>query len=314
MGPLSVSYLPYGMAPCFAKNNSSKLILWNGVTNTCLIPEESKISIQKTKEGNRFLVIEENGEYLSFFPDVSPFPLDQNMKPTKNSQSRIFSKKIFEDKPHLFLFGKAVAYYQKESQSWVTNQLEVAGKPEVLPWMNAEITSLEHQDSLVPTNFPDPVIPIQQNSQLVKGKLRAVSMIANGKKYWITNENPLSLDVGGKKVNMYVTKETLAMPFELVLTEFKMDKDPGTNNPASYESFVKLFTSKGSSQHHIYMNNPLKFEGFTFYQASYGQDDNGNYMSTLSVNVDQGRPLKYLGSLMLVFGSWWHFYLNRKKK
>jgi hypothetical protein len=103
------------------------------------------------------------------------------------------------------------------------------------------------------------------------------------------------------------------MPFELVLTKFKMDKDPGTNNPASYESFVKLFTSNGSSEHHIFMNNPLKFSGFTFYQASYGQDDNGNYQSTLSVNVDQGRFLKYLGSLMLVFGSWWHFYINRRK-
>ncbi|CAN0026093.1 unnamed protein product, partial [Chrysoparadoxa australica] len=71
------------------------------------------------------------------------------------------------------------------------------------------------------------------------------------------------------------------------------------------------------SNHHIFMNNPLKFQGFTFYQASYQQDRQGNYSSTLSVNVDPGRPFKYGGSLMLVFGSMWHYWLNvrrRKKK
>jgi hypothetical protein len=62
------------------------------------------------------------------------------------------------------------------------------------------------------------------------------------------------------------------------------------------------------------MNNPLKHAGFTFYQASYGQDSAGNYNSTLTVNVDQGRSLKYLGSLMLVLGAIWHFNLNKKKQ
>ena len=54
--------------------------------------------------------------------------------------------------------------------------------------------------------------------------------------------------------------------------------------------------------------------GFTFYQASYSQDRQGNYISTLSVNVDPGRPFKYAGSLMLVFGSMWHYFLNYRKR
>ena len=63
------------------------------------------------------------------------------------------------------------------------------------------------------------------------------------------------------------------------------------------------------------MNNPLKYDGFTFYQASYSQDpETGAYSSTLSVNVDQGRPIKYLGSLLLVFGSIWHYTLNRRSR
>ncbi len=181
--------------------------------------------------------------------------------------------------------------------------------------MGAEISLKKHSlDDEFPAQIPYSVIPIQQNSALVKGNTRAVLMEINGKKYWVTNNRPLQLIIGDKKANFYLTKETLTMPFELVLDRFKMDKDPGTDNPASYESFVKLFTNEGPSDHHIYMNNPLKFSGFTFYQASYGQDDNGNYFTTLSVNVDQGRPLKYLGSAMLVLGAILHYYLNRQKK
>ncbi len=60
------------------------------------------------------------------------------------------------------------------------------------------------------------------------------------------------------------------------------------------------------------MNNPLKYQNFTFYQASYFQSQEGPMGSILSVNFDPGRPWKYLGSLLLVFGSIWHYFLRRK--
>ena len=109
-----------------------------------------------------------------------------------------------------------------------------------------------------------------------------------------------------------IDKESLTLPYELSLTNFKMDKDPGTNNPASYESFVQLFSKDGATDHHIYMNNPLKFDGLTFYQASYFEVGPEQYGSVLSVNLDPGRPVKYFGSLLLVLGSMWHFLIRRK--
>jgi cytochrome c biogenesis protein ResB len=157
-------------------------------------------------------------------------------------------------------------------------------------------------------------VPVQKNGVVIKGDVRAVRLEILGKEYWVSNYAPLSLMIQGKKVIIEVTKESLTLPFEVALSQFKMDKDPGTNNPASYESFVKLFSDGKMSNHHVFMNNPLKHQGFTFYQASYAQDSAGNYNSTLTVNVDQGRFLKYLGSLMLVLGAIWHFNLNQKKK
>lgn len=314
LGLLSINYLPQPLGPCFVKNNPSQVIIWNPSKGECFIPEERNISIQTTSAGNRFLAFKDgpDNKILTFFPELSPWPVTKEMKVIGDSAYRVFSKKLFEGKPTLFLFGKYHAYFDKDEQTWNGGVLE-QDKPAELPWMGFELRLLQHSDTKVPGFIPKAVIPIQKNGAIIKGMTRALKMSIRGQDYWITNEKGLALLIDGKKAELFLTKERLTLPFEFVLTNFKMDKDPGTNSPASYESFVRLFTSDGPSEHHVYMNNPLKFQGFTFYQASYSQDQQGNYSSTLSANVDQGRPLKYLGSLFLVFGAIWHYFLNRKR-
>lgn len=317
LGPLTVHYLPSSLAKCFAKDNPSKLILWDKQEESCFTPEEKEISIQKTKEGNRFLVYQKENIYFSFFPDMSPWPLDEKMQVIRGGSLRIFSKKLFEDSPNLFLFGTATSWFDKDEGTW-NYQNFTTGKKEdktvILPWMGLEVTMLDHKERKVPGLVPTEVLPIQKNNEMIKGQTRALELEVQNKKYWVTNDTPVQLLIDGRKVVFYLEKESLTLPFEFVLTKFKMEKDPGTNRPASYESFVRLFTSEGTQNHHIYMNNPLKHMGFTFYQASYSQDRQGNYISTLSVNVDPGRPFKYAGSLMLVFGSMWHYFLNYRKR
>tara|TARA_R110000868_G_scaffold61524_6_gene187031 strand:+ start:10086 stop:11765 length:1680 start_codon:yes stop_codon:yes gene_type:complete len=314
LGPLSINYLPAPIGPCFIKNNASEVIIWNPTASECFVPEEKKISVQTTSSGNRFLAFkdETSDRILTFFPELSPWPLDRDMKVVSDSAYRIFSKKLFTSKPTLFVFGKYHAYYDKDEKLWGGGPLDF-DQAVTLPWMGFELTLLQHHDEKVPGFIPNPIIPIQKNGEIIKGGTRALLMSVRGQEYWLTNEKGLALLVDGKKAEFYLTKEALTLPFEFVLTNFKMDKDPGTNNPASYESFIRLFTSDGPTDHHVFMNNPLKFQGFTFYQASYAQDQQGNYSSTLSANVDQGRPLKYLGSLFLVLGAIWHYMLNRKR-
>lgn len=314
MGPLNVNYLPETIAKCFAEENPSGILFWDVTTADCFTPESRKIKVENTKSNNRFVAVPFEKGYLTFFPDFSPFPMTTDLKPNENSPIKAFSKKVFEGRASLFLFGELASFYDKNEGKWKQVKMDLAGKPIILPWMNAEISLLEHTKDKVPFNRPIAVVPIQKNGSLIKGDLRAVEVEILGNKYWVTNMSPLSVLIQGKKTIIEVTKESLNLPFELTLTQFKMDQDPGTNNPASYESFVKLFDGKNSTQHHIFMNNPLKYDGFTFYQASYSQDDQGTYSSTLAVNVDQGRPLKYFGSIMLVLGSIWHYNLNKKRK
>jgi len=314
MGPLTVNYLPKSLSNCFSNLDSSGFIIWDTRNGECYTPSEKKIKIVKTKSNNQFIAIPFENKFLTFFPDFSPFPMSLDFKLDNNSPIRVLSLIQFQKNPTLFLFGNAAAFFSKDKKSWVVDNFK-GSTPIVLPWMNAEISLIKHSETEIPTKRPRPKTPIQKNGQMISGEVRAVELNILGQKYWATNMQPLSLSIAGKKAIIEVSKEVLTLPFELTLTEFKMDKDPGTQNPASYESFVNLFDGQTNSKHHIYMNNPLKHRGFTFYQASYSETESGQYASTLSVNVDPGRPFKYFGSILLVLGSIWHFvFLKGQKK
>jgi hypothetical protein len=100
----------------------------------------------------------------------------------------------------------------------------------------------------------------------------------------------------------------VALPFGIRLNRFKMGTDPGTNQAASYESFVSVVDSVGTvfDSARIAMNEPLKHGGFTFYQASFSQEQGRPSTTVLSVNRDPGRGLKYFGSLLTVLSIAWY--------
>lgn len=314
LGALNIVYLPKTMFACFEKNLESGLIIWNYKEANCKNIEEMNLEIKKTSSGKRFFAFKEGKSTYSFIPDVYPWALNSKLEPILDSPFKVLSKNVFRDTPYLFLFGDGLSYYSKEEGKWITKKI-VAGKEERLPWMNFNITLTKNSNTLVPKNIPVYTRPIQENGQLINGDIRAANIRIQDKNLWVTNNKPIETSINGELHTIYLTKKSKILPYELVLTKFKMKKDPGTNNPASYESFVKKITNDGTTNHHIFMNNPLKHDGITFYQASYSQNqETGEYSSTLTVNVDQGRFLKYLGSIFLVLGSIWHFVINNKKK
>lgn len=312
LGPLNIHYLPAPLAACFGENNNSKIILWNSELQNCFYPESQNIELKKTESGKRFMVIKEDNLIYTFFPDISPFPLDSNFNTISDSKFRVFSKELFENSPNLFLFGEEVAFYDKDEKKWFLHPISKQKKLD-LPWMGFELTLLNHHTDKIPTYVPKYVIPIQKNGQLLKGSTRAALISFSGHEYWVRNDQSITLTYRGEKFKIELEKKSIQLPYELSLIKFKMDTDPGTRNPASYESFIQLFTSKGPIDHHIYMNHPLKYDGLTFYQASYFEVAENTYGSVLSVNIDPGRPIKYFGSLLLVLGTIWHFSLRRKK-
>lgn len=311
LGPLNVHYMPESLYECFTKNTQEGLIVWNGENQNCLAPDQNEIK-KRTVQNRSLVEVFFEGNFLRFTPSMSPLPLNEAAELNPNSSYRIFSKKLFEKSPHLFLFGKKGSFYNKDTKNWVGIDI-FKEKATPLPWMGFQIQLLNFETDSYATLTPSYVKPIQDGGQVIKGLQKAALIKINDQTFWVKSNDPVAFNQNGERIIFNLKKKSIRLPFELNLDKFKMDTDPGTNNPASYESFVSLFKGdEGTTKHHIFMNNPLKFNQFTFYQASYFQTQDGPFGSVLSVNFDPGRAWKYFGCLILVLGSMWHYYLRRK--
>ncbi len=64
-------------------------------------------------------------------------------------------------------------------------------------------------------------------------------------------------------------------PFSLTLLKFSHDRYAGTDIPKNFSSRLRLTTAGGREVREvlIYMNNPLRYGGLTFYQAGFENDD-----------------------------------------
>lgn len=312
LGPLNVHYMPSSLVDCFAKNTPDGLIVWNGETTGCISPLPNEIKKKKGVTGQDMIEVTFDGHLVKFLPQMSPLPLDEKMELSETSPYRVFSKKLFEKSPHLFLFGKSAAFFDKTTGKWESS--EFGEKNEIaLPWMGFRVKLLEHRTDAYPTMIPNYVVPVQDNGQVITGNTKAIEVEIGSDKFWVRSNEPVAFNQNGERITFSLNKKSLVLPYEIVLDQFKMDTDPGTQTPASFESFVTVFKgNEGNEKHHIFMNHPLKYQNFTFYQASYFQTNEGPFGSVLSVNFDPGRFWKYLGSLLLVLGSIWHFVLRKK--
>lgn len=318
LGLLTINYMPEHLHECFVKPSKSGYVIWDLNKNTCYTAEEKKIEPQETKTKNVFLVFkDEKGAWLKFFPDFSPMPLNDDLTKIEESNFRVFSKKLFEKTPNLFIFGRKVAFYKERKKAWISDSFDPIDKAIELPWMNFKLSLIKHYDNQYPVLIPVYTKPIQDNGRIIHGNTKAVKLKMGLEEYWVTTEQPLILRSGEEEVRFQLIQKEVLLPYEINLDRFKMGTDPGTMNPASYESFVTVFDGRkkenASFSHHIYMNNPLKYNDFTFYQASYFPLNDTDFGSVLTVNFDPGRFMKYLGSFLLVFGSIWHYFIRRKK-
>lgn len=65
-------------------------------------------------------------------------------------------------------------------------------------------------------------------------------------------------------------KRLWPMPFTVQLDEFTADFHPGTSKPAKFVSKITRIEDGTEAKVTIQMNEPMRYEGLTFFQASYG--------------------------------------------
>ena len=91
-------------------------------------------------------------------------------------------------------------------------------------------------------------------------------------------------------------------PFTVELIDFSHDKYPGTDIPHNFSSEVRIRHHEDPSKNRkalIYMNHPLRYEGLTFYQASFANQDT---TSIFQVVRNPGWMLPYISVLLMAAG------------
>jgi cytochrome c-type biogenesis protein CcsB len=111
-----------------------------------------------------------------------------------------------------------------------------------------------------------------------------------------------SADFDGKTLEITYGSEEILLPFSLILTDFVLDRYPGSNSPSGYKSNIVLIDKAENLEKPftIFMNNILKHKGYRFYQSSYDPDELG---TILTVNHDlAGMLVTYAGyGLLFLF-------------
>jgi len=116
--------------------------------------------------------------------------------------------------------------------------------------------------------------------------------------------------IAGKKYYFILRHKTYPLPFTIKLDRFKAEFHPGTDMAKSYESLVTITKGTLNRQVRIYMNNPLRYKDYTFYQTSYSTDSAGKQYSTLAVVKNYARILPYIACLTVFLGLAMHFLIQ----
>jgi len=117
---------------------------------------------------------------------------------------------------------------------------------------------------------------------------------------------PQTFDYAGRTWRLAMRFERAYKPYSLTLLKFSHDRYMGTEIPKNFASKVRLHTEDGSTDREvlIYMNNPLRFDGLTFFQAGF---DNNDRTTILQVVRNPSWLIPYLSCLLLAVGLYWQF-------
>ncbi len=112
---------------------------------------------------------------------------------------------------------------------------------------------------------------------------------------------PQEFSYGGRSFRIILRSQRVYYPFALTLLKFSHDRYAGTDIPKNFSSKLRVKTPDGRDDRDvlIYMNNPLRYAGLTFYQAGF---ENNDLTTVLQVVRNPSWMLPYIACAMMASG------------
>jgi hypothetical protein len=155
------------------------------------------------------------------------------------------------------------------------------------------------------------------NDNDVNSSAAFVEPVAGGRSYgvWLVSGAlgaPQAFVHEGRTYELAIRHRRQYLPYALTLKKFSHDRYAGTDIPKNFSSLVHLsHPAKGEERDVlIFMNQPLRYDGKAFYQASFGK---GDTLSVLQVVENPGWLIPYISCVIVSAGLLWHFGLTLRR-
>jgi len=160
-------------------------------------------------------------------------------------------------------------------------------------------------------------LPPVSRDEEVNAATALIEPVAGGRSYgtWLVSTvlgAPQSFTHEGRTYQLFMRSRRWYLPYSLTLKDFKHDVYPGTDIPKNFSSLVQLRdpSSRENREVLIYMNQPLRYAGKAFYQASFGK---GDTLSILQVVENPGWLLPYISCVLVGLGLIVHFGIGLRR-
>ena len=124
---------------------------------------------------------------------------------------------------------------------------------------------------------------------------------------------PFAFEVGGQRYGLDLRRVHYDLPFAVRLREFQKRDHPGTMTPADFRSHVTVLEDGGEREAQIFMNHPLRKDGFVLYQTNWGPQHNGRpaggppFYSVFEVSENPSDQWPAYACYVIAFGLSLHF-------
>lgn len=212
-----------------------------------------------------------------------------------------------------------VDYHIINSRGEVRQGLLVVGEPVATGWADWTVTLREVLPEAILETVVDEDVRSRAGSGLtgVRGWLDWGDGRRTESRWFVAGDSHL-VRLDDEQVRFAFGYRREPIPFKVELVNFEVPRDPGTDTPANFTSYLRftdLATGK-TAEDSCGMNTPAVFptgfhrlvtgHTFKFSQASWNPDDLSE--STVQVLRDPGWLFKWLGSLIIVVGIYLIFF------
>ncbi len=116
--------------------------------------------------------------------------------------------------------------------------------------------------------------------------------------------DPETVVAGAKSYQMAFQFKRYYEPYSIALLKFSHDKYKGTDLPKNFSSRIRLVNPKGNEDREVLikMNNPLRYSGITYYQASFDERMPNKPATVLEVVKNPSWLTPYLACVLVGLG------------